>query len=165
MIQKIRILYILSDDTGFTKYDEKIFRSFASVQRMHYKKIVHYINYHLIRHMFWADFIVIWFASKHAIPAVLLNYIFNKPLTIIAGGWDVANVPEIRYGAMRGGSRTIIGRWILKNANKIIAVSKSNRREIINNGKVPINRVKLIYNAVQDINPTLKRNKKNQVIQ
>ena len=49
----------------------------------------------LFLNWWFADSILIWFASMHAIPAVLLNYLFNKPLFIIAGGWDVANVPEM----------------------------------------------------------------------
>ena len=49
-----------------------------------------------------------------------------KPVYIIAGGFDVASVPKINYGAMIGGSRKQIGNWILSNATKVISVSKSN---------------------------------------
>ena len=100
----------------------------------------------------------------HTIPAVLLNYLFNKPLCIIAGGWDVANVPEIKYGGMQGGSRTVIGRWLLSRASKVIAVSKSNRQEIINNGKVHHSKVKLIYNAVSVTNQGCLMERKDQVL-
>ena len=112
----------------------------------------------------WCDSIVIWFASFHALPFVLLNQLFNKEIYIIAGGYDVANCPDIKYGSMRFGYRRTIGLWILRHAKQILAVSKSNREEIIQNCKVQAVKVKLIYNAIDLDNPKNKINKTNQVL-
>ena len=98
----------------------------------------------------WCNTIVVWFASSHAFPVILLNYFFNKQLIIIAGGFDVANVPNINYGAMRGKSRAKLGKWLLSRAHLVIAVSKSNRQEIIENGSVTPKKISLIYNASQN---------------
>ena len=65
---------------------------------------------------------------------------------------------------MQGGSSTIIGRWLLSRAHNIIAVSKSNRKEVIENGRVLERKVKLIYNAIPEITPISYIKKKNQVI-
>ena len=65
---------------------------------------------------------------------------------------------------MQGGSRTVIGRWLLSRTHKVIAVSKSNRQEIINNGKVHPSRVKLVDNAVSDIDQRDISEKKDQVL-
>ena len=113
--------------------------------------------------VFWCQTIIIWFASIHAIPVIILNYIFNRRLIIIAGGFDVANEPKSAYGSMRGKSRTVLGKWILSRAHSVIAVSKSNKREIINNACVSINKIKLIYNAIPDSKKSQNIVKKNQV--
>ena len=164
MGKKKRILYIVAGETGFINTDEKIIRSFADVRTTIIATIWDCFKLDLLKNLWFADSILIWFASMHTIPAVLLNYIFNKPLCIIAGGWDVANVPEIKYGGMQGGSRTVIGRWLLSRASKVIAVSKSNRQEIINNGKVHHSKVKLIYNAVSVTNQGCLMERKDQVL-
>jgi len=161
---KKRILYIVAGETGFINMDEKILSSFADVRTTIIATIWDCLKLDLLLNYWFADTILIWFASTHTIPAVLLNYLFNKPLCIIAGGWDVANVPEIKYGGMQGGSRTVIGRWLLSRASKVIAVSKSNRQEIINNGKVHHSKVKLIYNAVSLTNQGDLIERKDQVL-
>jgi glycosyltransferase involved in cell wall biosynthesis len=162
--KKKRILYIVAGETGFINMDEKILSSFADVRKTIIATIWDCLKLDLLLNYWFADTILIWFASMHTIPAVLLNYLFNKPLCIIAGGWDVANVPEIKYGGMQGGSRTAIGRWLLSRASKVIAVSKSNRQEIINNGKVHHSKVKLIYNAVSLTNQRDLIERKDQVL-
>ena len=136
---------MISGDTGYKKTDERILKTLGEIRKLNYKSMWDYLNPKIIFNVIWSDLILIWFASKHTILVVLLNYFFNKPLIIISGGFDVANVQKIKYGAMRGGSRTIVGRWLLSRAHTVIAVSKSNRREIIENGKVFPRKVKLIY--------------------
>jgi glycosyltransferase involved in cell wall biosynthesis len=159
----MNLLYIIAGETGFKTNDEKIFRTFADVKKVNYMKRWDYFNPKIINQLIWSDIIIIWFASKHAIPVIIFNYFFKKPLYIIAGGWDVANVPEINYGAMRGGIRGIIGKWILSKATKVIAVSNSNRNEIISNTSLPSNKIELIYNSVSL--PTIQNSdKKNQVL-
>jgi glycosyltransferase involved in cell wall biosynthesis len=90
--------------------------------------------------------------------------LFNKRLLIIAGGFDVANEPVIKYGAMQGKSRARFGKWLLSRAHIVIAVSKSNKREIIKNACVSINKIKLIYNAIPDSKNSQNIVKKNIVL-
>tara|TARA_A100001011_G_scaffold400109_1_gene512397 strand:- start:4100 stop:5098 length:999 start_codon:yes stop_codon:yes gene_type:complete len=162
--KKKQILYIVNGETGFINTDEKILSSFSNVRKTVVETVLDCFRLELLLNFWFADSILIWFASTHTIPAVLLNYFFNKPLFIIAGGWDVANVPEIKYGGMRGGSRTVIGRWLLRKAYKVIAVSKSNREEIINNGRVHFSKVKLIYNTAYLKNHHHIRKRKNHIL-
>ena len=154
----------MAGETGFINTDEKILSSFADVRTTIIATILDWFKLDLLLNCWLADSILIWFASTHTIPVVLLNYLFNKPLYIIAGGWDVANVPEIKYGGMQGGSRTAIGRWLLRRASKVIAVSKSNYQEIINNGKVHHSKIKLVYNAVSINNQGGFIERKDQVL-
>ena len=154
---------MISGDTGYKKTDERILKSVGEIRKLNYQSKWYYLNPRIIFNVMWADLILVWFASKHTIPVVLLNYFFNKPLIIISGGFDVANVQKIKYGAMRGGSRTIVGRWLLSRSHTVVSVSKSNRKEIIDNGKVSPRKVKLIYNAI--LSPTFTNDiiKKRQV--
>ena len=151
LLQK-KVLYIIEGYTGFKKLDEKIIKSFAKTRTYNYRSVSDYLSFRIIYDMIWSDVIIMWFASKHSIPAILINLIFNKPLVIIAGGFDVASCPEIEYGAMRRGSRKKIGNWILSRAYKVISVSKSNHCEILRNTNVPSNKVKMVYNAIQKNN-------------
>ena len=164
MNNKKKILYIISGETGYKKTDEIILRSLGNFRKLNYKSNWNYINPQLLFNLIWCNTIVIWFASFHAVPVILLNYFMNKRVIIIAGGFDVANVPNINYGAMRGKSRAKLGKWLLSRAHSVVAVSKSNRQEIIDNGKVPPKKISLIYNAIPEsiITHTLK--KKNQVL-
>ena len=158
----MKILYIISGYTGFKINDQKIFESLGRTTTINYTKWWQYLNPKIIKYVNQNDIIVIWFASSHAIPCILTNYFFNKPIYIIAGGYDVANVRNIGYGAMQKTPRKIIGRWILSKAKRIIAVSKSNKNEIMINGRVYEKKVALIYNAIK-IN-SYSANKKKQIL-
>ncbi len=150
-IIKKKVLFLIEGYTGFKKIDESILESISEVKTFNYKTLLDYFNINLISHIFWSDIIFIWFASKHAIPAIVLNLIFNKPLIIVAGGFDVASVNHIQYGAMRKGLRKLLGNWILSKASIIVSVSKSNFKEILKNTTVPRAKIKLIYNAIPNV--------------
>ena len=159
----MNILYVIEGYTGFKKLDEDILNSFANVRTYNYKSISNYLDLSIFLDIIWSDIIIIWFASKHAIPTLIFNLILNKPIIIIAGGFDVASLPSIDYGAMRKGSRKKIGNWILSKATNVISVSYSNFREIEKNTNVQKNKIKLIYNAI----PRVKKynsEKKKQVL-
>ena len=160
----MNILFVISGETEFKKTDEKLFSEIGCLRTINLVEINDYFNKKIFSNYIWSDMIIIWFASFHAIPFTLLNQLFNKKCYIIAGGYDVANYPEIEYGSMRFGYRRNIGQWILKHAQRIIAVSKSNRREIIENCNINPERVKLIYNAIKLKNSQKVFPKKDQVL-
>ena len=160
----MKILYVISGETGFKNTDEKILQSIGQVTKInfHYFSILKVLKY--IFNSYSSEAIIIWFASKHAIPAALLQYVYKRNLIIIAGGYDVANVSSIRYGNMRKGYKRYIGQWILSKAKYVIAVSKSNFDEILNNALVHPNKVKLVYNAINLKVSNYKYQKINQVL-
>ncbi len=85
-----------------------------------------------------------WFAGRHALFPALLAKWWRKPFVIVAGGWDVANVPEIHYGLMRPGWKKQAARWILRAAHRLLAVSDSNYREILDNTGIPAEKISVI---------------------
>ena len=157
---KKNILYIIEGYNGFKRLDEDILNSFSNVRTYNYKSTLNYLDISIFFDIIWSDIIIIWFASKHAIPTLIFNLIINKPLVIIAGGFDVASVPSINYGAMRKGLRKKIGNWILSRATTVISVSHSNHREIERNTNVEKDRIKLIYNAVPNVKKQNVKKKK-----
>jgi len=157
---KKNILYIIEGYTGFKRLDEDILNSFSNVRAYNYKSFLNYLDISIFFDIIWSDIIIIWFASKHAIPTLIFNLFLNKPLIIIAGGFDVASVPSINYGAMRKGLRKKIGNWILSRATKVISVSHSNYREIEKNTNIEKNKIILIYNAIPNLKGSNVKKKK-----
>mgnify|MGYP006414325011 FL=1 len=131
---------------------------------MDYQSNFNLFIFNTFLNVIWCQTIIIWFASIHAIPVIILNYIFNRRLIIIAGGFDVANEPKSAYGSMRGKSRTVLGKWILSRAHSVIAVSKSNKKERLFNANVNPDKVELIYNAILFNGKKVNSNKKKQIL-
>jgi len=77
------------------------------------------------------DVIYIWFASYHGLRATSLAKKYNKKVITVASGYSVANLPEYNYGlAAKAYTRWIPG-YIIKHSDVVIAVSESNKREIL----------------------------------
>ena len=88
------------------------------------------VNYRLIWDAFKIAKVVLksdvsfsWFAGGHAFLAVLFSKIFRNKSIVIAGGGDVAAVPEIDYGGMRRNKRSrYFAKFVLKHADVVLAV-------------------------------------------
>ena len=112
----------------------------------------------------WADVILSWFGSHHALIPFLLAKKFNRPRLIVASGYDVANEPEILYGHMRPGIRRPIGKWVFQLANQILAVSDFTVNEIRKNFSHNLTNVTRIYHGLP-YNPDEEiKNKENVVV-
>ncbi len=100
----------------------------------------------ILKGTLWADLTFSWFADTHAFLAVLFSKIFRKKSIVIASGYSVADMPEIRYGAMRGRISSWVVKFILKHANKVLAVSEFNMKEILR--YIGSEKVRLVYHSV-----------------
>jgi glycosyltransferase involved in cell wall biosynthesis len=88
-----------------------------------------------------------WFASGHSFLAVLISILFRKRSIIVAGGYDVAFVPEINYGQYTlGWQKKMYTDFVLRNADVILAVSEFTKRELL--ARARPKRVEIVYNAV-----------------
>lgn len=102
MDKSIKICFIDKLSTCFIKKDYKILKKHFEVHIIDvekYKwKILRYIIT-LSRMMKKCDLIFSWFADRYATIEVFHSNLYKKKSIVIAGGYDVAYVPEIRYGA------------------------------------------------------------------
>lgn len=92
------------------------------------------------------DLVFCWFASWESMPAVFFAKKYCIPSFVVVGGYDAANIPEINYGAFTNFKERIPAKYVLKNADLLLPVSKFTMNEILN--KVKPNRIELIYNGV-----------------
>jgi len=102
-----------------------------------------------LRGVLWADVIYCWFSSISFVFPVFCAKLTGKKVIIVAGGYDVVKLPEINYGGMLGrfGPK---GKKLLYNlADRIICVSKSNRREAIENACIKPDKISMIYHGFE----------------
>jgi len=105
-----------------------------------------YKIFNLIVEIRRSDVVFIWFAGYPAFIATVITRIINKPVIIVLGGYDVAAEKEIKYGQMRFAFFRYIGKFILKNARKVLAVSEYNKKECEN--YLGITTAEVVYNCV-----------------
>jgi glycosyltransferase involved in cell wall biosynthesis len=74
-----------------------------------------------------SDLVFQWFATPAA--PVLAARMARKPSIVIAGGYDVACVPEIGYGLMLGRRTRLMGQLTLQLASRVLCVSQSTLSE------------------------------------
>jgi len=71
----------------------------------------------------------------------------RKKAIVVAGGDDVARVPEIKYGMFFFWWKKWCPSFVFRFADSIISVSEFNKREVLANAKVDPRKVNLIYHG------------------
>jgi glycosyltransferase involved in cell wall biosynthesis len=70
------------------------------------------------------DLIYCWFADYASFFPAFWAKIFGKKVIVVAGGFDVGYIPELKYGARAKPLRWLMVKFILKNASLILPVSE-----------------------------------------
>lgn len=161
-----KIYFLYTKETSWVNRDIEILsKKFNVKTQNNYKRAIGNLvsNFY---HLVWCDLIFCWFASAHFFPSIFIAKLLNKKIVVVAGGYDVASVPDINYGGMlKNGIVKWFRKKVLNLADLVIAVSKSNQREIYENAEVPPSRVKLIYHGFSiPVKESWDTDKKNIVI-
>jgi len=132
---KEKILAVPEDDM-FLKRDVEILKNHFDIRTaptFNRKKPITSIPsiFKILKGTLWADLTFSHFADTHAFLAVLFSKIFRKKSIVIVGGYEVARVPEIGYGAMLNPIYARVVRFVLNHADKLFAVSEFNKKEIL----------------------------------
>jgi len=100
----------------------------------------------LFRSVLWCDMVFCWFANWNSAFLVFFARLLNKRSVVVAGGYDVVDLPEINYGAYTNFIEKLPSRFATKNADIVLSVSKSNQHELLS--KVSPRKNVLVYNGV-----------------
>ncbi len=125
---KINILFFHKQNSSFIEHDREILSRHYNVIDFRYKNILSIPR--LILTLRKVDLAYCWFISLHTF---ILTILTKKPKILVAGGYDVANVPSINYGLARKRSTKYLVSYCLKRATSIISISKSNQNELKKN--------------------------------
>ncbi len=107
------------------------------------------------------DIIFLWFASIRFFFPALIAKIYRKKIVTVAGGFDVAKVES---GSMGSKWKSLIVKSILNLSNKVLAVSNSNQNEIIQNCKIDVSKIEMIYHGFEDFEQINLDNKKDIIL-
>ncbi len=95
----------------------------------------------------WCDLAFCWFGSLHSFFAVLFSKLLKKKSVVVAGGYDVVCLPEIKYGLFSFWWKRWCPLILFRYADLILTVSQSTTREILKNAKVAPQKIRLIYHG------------------
>lgn len=163
----MNILYITNTKTSWTKNDYDILSKHFKVTNLFvnsYIDILKSINpFFILKH----DVVLVWFASLSFSPLLFISWLLKRKIVIIAGGYDVVKVPEIKYGGfLDSWPKRIIRKLMFMAAEKVVSISFSNQKEAIENANVPSSKSVMIYHGFKDPNIPLKifQERKKQVV-
>ena len=167
--KKIKLLFAYSVLSSFSNNDLQILQRHFRVRSI---KVTTFLFpekgrdwrdfFRLIKGLLWADIIYAWWADLNAFFIVFLCKLFHKKSIIVVGGYEVAHVPEINYGTLLSPIGRFEVKFILDHANKILAVSKFSKEEIIRFSAPKV--IKVVYNGVDTKRFHPAGNKKNMVL-
>lgn len=145
--RKPKILFIYPYFSSFIKNDFELLRLHFDVKSIQWTRTKDMKNMLcIIWNIYKNDLIFIWFAGGYASRVIFFSKLFGKKSIVVVGGYEVANLPEIDYGALTNAKSARKVKYVLENANKIIAVSEFTKKEIL----AYVNSVnpRVIYNGV-----------------
>lgn len=144
----MRVLFVHNGCERFVLQDLELLRRHFDVTDWH-QPHRHYNPRKLIQHVREHDLVYGWFASWHSLAPVWLARKFGKPAVVVAGGYDVAIVPDAGYGAQRRGVKRTITRFVIRHATRLCCFSHSAAREAIDHAGADPGRIDVIYLGVE----------------
>ena len=149
----MRLLFVHGGFQTFARYEYELLKSAYNVKEAnlrHKLKLVTVIKSVMaVKSVYNSDLVFCYFASLHSFLPIVFAKLLKKKSTVVVGGYDVANMPDIGYGLMRGGMRRGIGRFvvrtILRLADLVLTFSKFSATEAIVNGRADPRKVKPLY--------------------
>jgi glycosyltransferase involved in cell wall biosynthesis len=140
-----RILYLYRDSpfARFIRDDAAILKERYTVDEIHMEaRAVTFAR--LLAAIVRADLVYFWWGDITGVIGAALAAIRRKPSVMITGGYDVADVPEIRYGLRYHPWRRFLPPLALKAATAIIANAEVTRDGVIRDFGVDRARIRAI---------------------
>lgn len=126
-----KILFLSQGESSFRERDREILSKEHDV-RTFYTSVKNPIGIsRVLKELPFCDIVYCWFASETAVIVMYLASLLGKRTIVVAGGYDVAQVPEIGYGLTLDKKRERMIRVGLQRADAVLAVSESTKREVL----------------------------------
>jgi len=128
----IRVLFLTRGDSTFISKDKEILDRQYDVTHLGLNlrndphrivELIHKIRAH--------DLVFGWFVTPTNSVATVFASLMNTPTILVAGGYDVARVPEIEYGLTLDKKYYYLIKLSLYLADRVLTVSESNREETL----------------------------------
>jgi glycosyltransferase involved in cell wall biosynthesis len=128
-----KILLLSAADRRFVDKDEQILEEKYDVTRKNVYEYDFRRNPLKLLYLFldvWThDLIFGWFIHPITSVATIIGAIAGTPCILVAGGYDVAKVPEINYGQALNSKINILTRLAMNMSETVIAVSDNTKAE------------------------------------
>jgi glycosyltransferase involved in cell wall biosynthesis len=146
MVRRTRILFVRAKEASESSF---INRDIELLKKHFDVRVIDYVLdkrraresagtiWRMCKGLVWADASLSWFAVWHARTAVRLSKIFLRKSIALVGGYEVASMPEIAYGAQLNPETKKVVDYVLKNATKVVAGSEFTKSEILRCTKSP----------------------------
>jgi glycosyltransferase involved in cell wall biosynthesis len=164
---KKKILFIYTNYSTFVKTDFEILSSQHEVEKYQYKPVKGLVKtafqilkqkIFLLFNIWKFDSIFIWFADYHSFLPVLFAKLLGKKSFVVVGGYDVANISELKYGSLSSPLRKIMTLFTFKYATRCLAVVEELENKI--KAVCPKAKTQTLYTGYQFFNKN-----KTQLIQ
>lgn len=133
MTRNKKILLLSAADRTFVDKDEELLGENYEVTR---KNVYDYdfrknpiLLFYLLRDVWKSDLIFGWFIHPITSITTIIGTITGTPSILIAGGYDVARVPEINYGQTLNPAINMLTRSAIYLSDTVLAVSDHTRAE------------------------------------
>jgi glycosyltransferase involved in cell wall biosynthesis len=144
-----RILFVYRQPATFIDIDRDLLAERWEVEEWHQRSPAVNVA-RLARAVRRSDLVFGWFAAWHTLAPVALARRLRRPSVLVIGGYDMASVPDIGYGLMRGGWRAGLTRWVVRHADRLVTNSSYSLEEIEGNAGIPRERVTVVHHGVPD---------------
>ena len=141
-----RIVFIYTTFSSFIENDYNILSRYYDVTKIKYTGITNIID--ITKAVLKSDLSFVWFAENKAFFTLILSKLLNKKCVVVAGGYDVACVPDIEYGICNSNKiKQMIAIYVLNHSDAVLPVSKSTMNECFKLMNRQDN-IHLIYNGI-----------------
>jgi len=146
----VRILFIHNYLTSFVRSDLDLLRQEFDVSES--AVAGRWMNpIRIYREVRENDLVFGWFASWHTYLPILLANRLGKPSILVTGGYDLAKLPEARYGNQRGGMKRRVTNSTLQSASALVVNSAFSAEEVAAHAGMPADRIHIIHHGVPDL--------------
>lgn len=148
MSRKPRVLFVHARLWPYVEKDLRILQECYEVRELLFSGTRRSLPA-LARGVRWADITFCWFAKLHGFYTVLLSRAFGKKSIVVTGGDDVANrdINGYKYGLCAHPLKRLFPETTCVFADRLLAVSQSNRVEVIENLGIAPQKVTVVYHG------------------